>query len=241
MNLNFSLSVIIYKSVVFAFFIFLMACQGKQEKASQVVDDSSEKDKINLITDQQQNSAAKKLIIFFGNSLTAGYGLDEQEAFPALIQSRIDSLGLPYTVMNAGLSGETSSGGDNRISWVLNQSPDIFILELGANDMLRGLELKETEKNLRNILNKVKEKNPDVKLVISGMQAPPNLGQDYTRKFGAIFPLMAKEFNASLIPFLLENVAAVPELNLSDGKHPNEKGQKIVMENVWKVLEPLLH
>jgi acyl-CoA thioesterase-1 len=226
--------------ILWIFVAILMSCQAKHENPSQVAPTSPEKDKITSPADEPMNNTAKKNILFFGNSLTAGYGLDEQEAFPALIQRRIDSLGLQYNVINAGLSGETSSGGDNRIDWVLNQTPDIFVLELGANDMLRGLDLKETEKHLSSILQKVKAKNPQARMIIAGMMAPPNMGKEYTGKFAALYPALAKKYNAQLIPFFLEGVAAKPELNLPDGKHPNAEGQKIVMENVWKVLGPLL-
>lgn len=179
----------------------------------------------------------KKTLLFFGDSLTAGYGLDEEESFPSLIQNRIDSLGRPYEVINAGLSGETSAGGKGRIDWVLNKPVDIFVLELGANDMLRGLDLNETEKNLRAILDVVNTKSPNAHLVIAGMEAPPNMGADYTSKFRGLFSLIAKEYDASLIPFLLDGVAGIPELNLGDGKHPNPEGQKIVTENVWRIID----
>ncbi len=182
----------------------------------------------------------KKTILFFGDSLTAGYGLDEDESFPALIQDRIDSLGRPYEVINGGLSGETSAGGKGRIDWVLNKPVDVFVLELGANDMLRGLDLNETEKNLRAILDVVKSKSPEAKLVIAGMEAPPNMGSDYTSKFRSIFSEIAKEYNAALIPFLLEGVAGIPDLNLADGKHPNSIGQKIVRDNVWKIINAFI-
>ena len=175
--------------------------------------------------------------MFFGDSLTAGYGLDEEDSFPSLIQNRIDSLGRPYEVINAGLSGETSAGGKGRIDWVLNKPVDIFVLELGANDMLRGLDLNETDKNLRAILDVVKVKSPDAKLVIAGMEAPPNMGDDYTSKFRGLFSSIANEYNAALIPFLLDGVAGIAELNLGDGKHPNPQGQKIVTENVWRIID----
>jgi acyl-CoA thioesterase-1 len=220
--------------------IVAQGCKSKQEDGQQV----GEKGKIQDQNADSSHVATKKsdtkYILFFGNSLTAGYGLDENESFPALIQQRLDSLKMPYTSINAGLSGETTSGGKNRIDWVLKQKVDIFILELGANDVLRGLDLKETENNLRAILDKVKASNPNVKLVLAGMEAPPNMGNDYTKRFAAIYPRLAKEYNAALIPFLLANVATIPSLNLEDGKHPNAKGQFIVRENVWKVLEGLL-
>lgn len=182
-----------------------------------------------------QNS--KKTILFFGDSLTAGLGLEEEEAFPALIQDRIDSLNLDYQVINAGLSGETSAGGKGRIEWVLNRPIDIFVLELGANDMLRGLALEETEKNLRGILDKVKELSPDASIVIAGMEAPANMGPDYTKGFKSMYARLAKDYNAAFIPFLLEGLMGRPEMSIGDGKHPNAEGQKVVRDNVWKVLK----
>ena len=182
----------------------------------------------------------KKSIVFFGNSLTAGYGLSPEQAFPALIQKKIDSLGLPYQVINAGVSGETSSGGKTRIDWILREPVDIFILELGANDGLRGTPLSETKKNLQDIIDKVKAKYPDTKLVFAGMEIPPNMGQAYTTEFRNIYTELAAKNNMTLIPFLLEGVGGEPELNQADGIHPNEEGSLIVAKNVWKQLEKLL-
>lgn len=226
--------------MLLAWVILYPSCKNKQETHTPVEKVESKKDEVTSATHETQIKSDTKTILFFGNSLTAGYGLDEEQSFPSLIQKRIDSLGLHYTVVNAGLSGETSSGGKNRIDWVLKQKVDIFVLELGANDVLRGLDLRETEANLRAILDKVRQTYPETKLVIAGMNAPPNMGNDYTRKFSAIFPKLARDYNAALIPFLLEGVAAKPELNLADGKHPNAEGQKVVRDNVWRVIRPLL-
>ncbi|MEP5614056.1 MAG: arylesterase [Cyclobacteriaceae bacterium] len=184
--------------------------------------------------------ADRKTILFFGNSITAGYQLDMDEAFPAIIQTRLDSLGYAYQVINAGLSGETTAGGKSRIEWVLNTIPDIFVLELGANDGLRGLPLEETRKNLQDIVDMVKAANPDAKIVLAGMQVPPNLGQDYTQTFQKIFPDLTENNGATLIPFILEGVAGDPSLNLGDGIHPTPEGHAILAETVWKYLEPLL-
>ncbi|MBT8185511.1 MAG: arylesterase [Eudoraea sp.] len=181
-----------------------------------------------------------KVILFFGDSLTAGYGLEPEDAFPALIQARIDSMELDYTVVNAGLSGETTSGGRNRLSWVLNQKTDVFVLELGANDGLRGIPLEETRKNLETIVNAVRERNPETEIVIAGMQIPPNMGQEYTTKFRSIFPELAREQDLHLIPFLLDGVAGNPDLNQADGIHPTVEGHKIVATNVWEVLEDVI-
>lgn len=185
-------------------------------------------------------AAAKKVIVFYGNSLAAGYGLDPSQAFPALIGKRIDSLGLPYKVVNAGLSGETSAGGKSRISWVLRQPADIFVLELGGNDGLRGLPLTSTRENLQAIMDTVRRKNPEATIVIAGMQIPPNLGTNYTKEFRELFKQLADKNKAILIPFLLEGVGGIPRLNQADGIHPTAEGHRIVAENVWKVLEPVV-
>ncbi len=193
------------------------------------------------ITESEVGSEGnKKVILFFGDSLTAGYGLEQGEAFPAIIQQKIDSLGLSYQVVNAGLSGETTSGGKNRIDWVLKQNVDVFILELGANDGLRGIQISETRANLQEIIDFVRKKNPDIEIILAGMQIPPNMGQDYTTGFRNIFPELAEKNDVQLIPFLLEGVAGDPELNQQDGIHPTAEGQKILAENVWEVLKPVL-
>ena len=187
-----------------------------------------------------QASTDPKVILFFGDSLTAGYGLSTDEAFPALVQQKCLTNGTPCKVINAGLSGETSAGGLTRIDWILRQPIDVFVLELGANDGLRGLPLDQTKKNLQAIIDKVKAKYPDVKIVIAGMMVPPNMGPDYTSNFKKIFPELARKNNATLIPFILEDVAGYEKLNLADGIHPNQEGHKIVADNVYKVLSELL-
>lgn len=211
----------------------LQACSG-----------SGDKDKPNNIDTAKTgaNSIVKtnKNILFFGTSLTAGYGLDPTEAYPAIIQNKIDSLKLPYKVINGGLSGETSAGGKGRIDWLLKQKVDIFVLELGSNDGLRGVPVAETTKNLQDIIDRVKAKYPEARLVMAGMQMPPSMGKKYAADFKNMFPEMAKKNNMSLIPFLLENVGGVPKLNQADGIHPTAEGDKILAENVWKVLKPLL-
>jgi acyl-CoA thioesterase-1 len=187
-----------------------------------------------------QASTDPKVILFFGDSLTAGYGLAPDHAFPALIEEHCKKNGTPCKAINAGLSGETSAGGLSRIDWILRQPIDVFVLELGANDGLRGLPLDQTKKNLQAIIDKVKAKYPDVKVVIAGMLVPPNIGPDYTKSFQKIFPELAKKNNATLIPFLLEDVAGYEKLNLGDGIHPNEEGHKIMAANVYEVIGPLL-
>lgn len=187
-------------------------------------------------------ATATKTILFFGNSLTAGYGLDLDEAFPALIQQRLDSLGISYRVINAGVSGETTATGNSRIDWVVKQQPiDIFVLELGGNDGLRGIAVAETRKNLQEILDKVKAKYPDAKLVLAGMQVPPNMGVTYSNEFKRIYAdLAAQNPHVTLIPFLLEGVGGEPSLNLPDGIHPTAEGHRIVAETVWTILKPLV-
>lgn len=184
----------------------------------------------------------KKQILFFGDSLTAGYGLeDPSESYVGVIQERIDSLDLDYQTVNAGVSGETSSGGNDRIDWILEQNKiDVFILELGANDGLRGIKTEETAKNLQSIFDKVKIQFPEAKLMVAGMLAPPNMGNDFTEKFASIFSDLSKNNNATLVPFLLDGVGGIPELNQQDGIHPTTKGHKILAENVWKELEAIL-
>jgi len=186
--------------------------------------------------------APDRTIVFFGDSLTAGYGLDDPatDAYPARIQKKIDDARLPYRVVNAGLSGETTAGGLRRIDWILRQPIDVFVLALGANDGLRGIEPAVSRANLQAVLDRVRAKNPAAKLVVAGMMMPASMGADYARDFAAIFPAVAEKNRATLIPFLLENVAAHPDLNQADGIHPTAEGHAIVAETVWKTLRPLL-
>lgn len=179
-------------------------------------------------------------VLFVGTSLTAGYGLGEEYAFPALIQAKIDSAGLPYRVVNAGVSGETSAGGLRRIDWMLQRPVDVLVVELGANDGLRGLPVDQLRENLDAILGRARERYPEVALVLLGMEAPPNLGPDYRSAFRDVYRDLAEAYDAALVPFLLEGVAARPWLNLADGIHPNVEGQRLLARNVWQVLAPLL-
>lgn len=184
-----------------------------------------------------ESKDSKQTILFFGDSLTAGYGIGTQNAFPNLIQAKIDSLKLNYEVVNAGLSGETTAGGLRRINWILKRKIDVFVLELGANDGLRGISPKVTKQNLQKIIDTVLEKNPDTKIVLAGMLVPPNLGIDYSKEFAQVFPTLAKENKIPLIPFLLDGVAGDKKLNIADGIHPNIKGHKIVAKTVWEILK----
>jgi acyl-CoA thioesterase I len=220
--------------LAFLIIVGFSACSGKKETEANATDPVSD----TITVAKKQDST--RYIVCFGNSLTAGYGLEMEYSYPSVLQGYVDSLGLNYQLINAGLSGETSAGGKNRIDWVLNQRVDVFILELGANDGLRGIQPKETKKNLQEILAKVKTRYPDAKILIAGMMMPPSMGQEYTAEFRQVFIDLAAENNAILIPFFLEGVAGNPELNLSDGMHPNKEGYKIVVKNLWNILYPIL-
>lgn len=189
---------------------------------------------------QGERSDARPVILFFGTSLTAGLGLDPDDAYPALIQQKLDSLDLPFRAINAGVSGETSAAGLRRIDWLLQEPIHVLVLELGANDALRGQDVVAARTNLQAIIDRTRARYAGVRIVVAGMEAPPNLGRRYTDEFRALFPALARDNNAALVPFLLEGVAGVPELNQADGIHPNAAGARRVAENVWRVLAPLL-
>jgi acyl-CoA thioesterase I len=180
-------------------------------------------------------------VLFLGTSLTAGYGLGEELAFPARLQERIDSAGLPFRVVNAGISGETSAGGVRRIDWMLQQPVDVLVLELGANDGLRGLDVAALRDNLDTIIRRTRERHPDAAIVLVGMAAPPNLGERYTTEFRNVYEELARRHDLALVPFLLDGVAGMPEYNLDDGIHPSDAGHRRIARNLWPVLEPVLH
>jgi acyl-CoA thioesterase-1 len=219
---NFSFYVVILLAA------WLTSCSGSTEKKE------AEEGK------QVVGTTPKKTILFFGNSLTAGYGIDPEESFAGRTQSRLDSLKKEYRVINGGLSGETTAGGLSRLDWFLEEEPYLFVLELGGNDGLRGIALTETKKNLLAIVDKVRAKYPNTKIILAGMQIPPNMGQEYTEEFKAIYPAVAKEKNIVLIPFLLEGVAGDPDLNLPDGIHPTAEGHRLVMETLWPYISKAL-
>jgi acyl-CoA thioesterase-1 len=219
------------KIVCIIFSVMLLAACGQKKAAPAEAS----------VTTDQTDSSSTKTVLFFGDSLTAGYGLDDpSEAFPGVVQNKIDSAKLPYKVVNAGLSGETSAGGKGRIAWILKQKVDVFVLELGANDGLRGLPVTETIQNLQAIIDSVKTKYPKAKLVMLGMQVPPNMGNIYANDFKALFPALAAKNNMTLVPFLLKGVGGVPSLNQHDGIHPTAAGAKIIGNNVWQELKPIL-
>jgi acyl-CoA thioesterase I len=188
----------------------------------------------------QAQPGPPKNIVVLGDSIAAGYGVEPSEAYPALLQDKIKAAGLNFTVVNAGVSGDTSADGLNRINWLLKRPIDVLILELGGNDGLRGVPASTTETNLQSIIDRVKQKNSSARVVIAGMQMPPNMGEAYTTAFRSIFPALAKRNDAALVPFLLEGVGGRPELNQPDHIHPTAAGHRIVAENVWKVLKPVL-
>jgi acyl-CoA thioesterase-1 len=223
----------IFIQLLFVYLLLTLGCQNDSKRQT-----TTEK------TTKSMNEVlnTKKNILFFGNSLTAGYGLPIEQAFPNIIQHIIDSLQMPYHCQNAGNSGETTAGGLSRIDWIIaQQKPDIFILELGANDGLRGLPVADTKKNLMVIIDKVRMVNADCKILLAGMKVPPSMGKEYAEKFEKIYPEIANEKQVALIPFLLENVAGVIELNQADRIHPTYEGQKIVAKNIWPYLFELIN
>jgi acyl-CoA thioesterase-1 len=228
--LNLKNSFALPPAIFFAVILLISSCgtSTEQQKPEVAQADSSEV------------NSEQKTILFFGNSLTAAYGIDPEDGFAGLTQARIDSLGLNYRVINGGLSGETTAGGLSRLDWFLEDEPAIFVLELGGNDGLRGILPAESKRNLSGIIDKVRAKYPETKIILAGMQIPPNMGQEYTEEFKSIYPEVAAEKDVTLIPFLLENVGGIPELNLPDGIHPTEEGHKIVFETIWTYLEKLL-
>ncbi len=180
------------------------------------------------------------VVMVFGDSIAAGYGLDLDDAFPAQMQRIADEEGVEVEIINSGLSGETSSGGLRRVDWVLQQHVDIFVLELGGNDGLRGIDPEVTKNSLQQIMDKVRETYPNVQIILAGMEAPPNMGDSYTSQFRTVFSDLAKSNDVIFMPFILEDVAGEPDLNLPDGIHPTEEGHEIIAKNLWPyVLEAL--
>ncbi|MAL17628.1 MAG: arylesterase [Balneola sp.] len=185
----------------------------------------------------QAQETEAQTILFFGDSITAGLGVQQEQAFPALVQDRIDSLGMNYEVINGGLSGETSAGGLRRIDWILRRDIDLMVLELGGNDGLRGIDLSSTKENLQKIIEKFQAKNPNGQIILAGMQVPPNLGQEYTSEFQTIYPELAEENDLPLIPLIMDKLGGSEELIQGDGIHPTPKGHKVIAETVWDVLK----
>jgi acyl-CoA thioesterase-1 len=221
------------------FAIWLMICLFSCEEGP---GKGSEKAVADTTAQPAKSNVSRKRILFFGDSLTAGYGLeDPAQAFPGRIQQIIDSLGLPWEVTASGLSGETSAGGAGRIEWVAGRQPvDILVLELGANDGLRGISPAETRKNLQSIIDQMRKLHPEARLLMVGMQAPPNMGRTFTDSFRSVFPDLAVENSMKLVPFLLDGVAGDPVLNQADAIHPTAEGHRLLADNVWRILGPML-
>ncbi|MBI9042793.1 MAG: arylesterase [Lutibacter sp.] len=237
LNMNKNTMKIFINFCYFLLFAILLSCGSDSSKNQ----NKTQKTAVETGNAEEKSSGTKTILVF-GDSLSAGYGLDDvNDAFPSILQTKIDSLSLGYTVINSGVSGETTAGGKSRINWVLNEYIDVFILELGANDGLRGVPLSETKKNLQAIIDAVLAKNSETKIILAGMQLPPNMGQDYITEFKTIFPELAKKNNLYLIPFLLQDVGGIPELNQADGIHPTVEGHKILAKNVWEVLAPIIN
>jgi acyl-CoA thioesterase I len=213
--------------------LLMIGCEGVERNAAERV-------AVPPTASDGEAGPERGTVLFVGTSLTAGYGLPTEESFPERIQEKIDSAGLPFRTVNAGVSGETSAGARRRIEWLLNQPFDVLVLETGANDMLRGMDLDTTQANIEAIVDRVRRDRPDVPIVLAGMLAPPNLGREYTTRFAQMYEEVARERDLMLIPFLLRDVGGVRPLNLADGIHPNADGQRIVAQTVWAELEPVL-
>ena len=180
------------------------------------------------------------VILFLGTSLTAGLGLDTSQAYPARIEERVREEGLPYRVVNAGVSGETSAAARRRLDWLLRQPVAVLVIETGANDGLRGQDPAATRAEIQAMIDRARQASPPPRIVLVGMQAPPNLGREYTQAFRAVYSDLARANEVTLVPFLLEGVAGQARLNQADGIHPTAEGQRILADNVWPPLRPLL-
>ncbi|MFT4667592.1 MAG: acyl-CoA thioesterase-1 [Polaribacter sp.] len=224
------------------FFLFCISCQnttstpptkGKVAEATETRPPPS--------GSKETGNREKKVVLFFGNSLTAGLGVDPQDAFVGLLGKKMEGLGMPYTAINSGVSGETTAGGLGRINWILEQyEPAVFVLELGGNDALRGVDPAASHKNLQGIIDEVKKKYPKTPIVLAGMEAPPNMGEVFRNSFRKVYKDLAQNNDLLLIPFLLDGVGGVADLNQKDGIHPTEEGHKVVAEVIWKTLKKAL-
>ena len=228
-----------HKLIKFCYFILPLLLFSCGESDTKKTTNNEQTD--TQVEESTTPTTATKTILCFGDSITAGYGLeDTTEAYPALVQQKIDSLNLNYTVINSGVSGETTAGGKSRIDWVIKQPIDIFLLELGANDGLRGVALSETRANLQAIIDVVKSKSPETTIILAGMELPPNMGKAYTTEFRELYADLAEKNNLEFIPFILKDVGGIAALNQGDGIHPNVEGHKILAETVWETLGPLV-
>ena len=236
--------------VVLAAGVAVSACGGKEKSASPAPDvvaagtpDAGTKPpspKENPGRATPTGTAPRRTVLFLGTSLTAGLGLEPDSAYPQQIQQKIDAGSLPYQTVNAGVSGETSAGLLRRLEWVLREPAAVIVVETGANDGLRGQSVEATRATIGQILARIRQARPDARVVLAQMEAPTNLGAEYTRAFHAMFPSLAKEYGVTLMPFLLDGVAGRAQFNQGDGVHPNLEGERKVTDNVWKTLRPLL-
>lgn len=224
-------------------FVVILGC-GREEASSPPVPTENPRDTATAsvqspaATDDASEESGETLVVFLGDSLTAGYGLDAEQAFPHLVEEALEADGFAVETVNAGVSGDTTAGGLSRLDWLLRQEPDVLVVGLGGNDGLRGLDLEASEANLRAIVERAQAAGAEVLLL--GMLIPPNYGPDYTEAFAAMYPRLAQETGARLLPFLLDGVAGDPALNLPDGIHPNAEGQQVVAETVASHLRPML-
>jgi acyl-CoA thioesterase I len=226
--------------LVFAAALGCGACNNGEEAKNNMAVTKGTKDSAAMGTAQTAAQGGKPVVLFFGTSLTAGLGLSPDQAFPALIEKKAAAEGMPITAVNAGLSGETTAGAARRIDWVLRAPADLVVIEGGANDALRGLSPDAARANLEQVIAAIREKQPKAKIVLLQMEAPPNYGVPYTRSFHAIYPDIAKKENIPLAPFFLDGVAGIPRYNQADGMHPNLAGERLVADNVWKALKPVV-
>ena len=221
----------ISRGLFLSLLVAVAACGGDDAPAGQAT----------RATPEGSEGAGRPVVMFLGTSLTAGLGVDLGQAYPALIQRRIDDAGLEYMVQNAGVSGETSAGARRRIDWLMTQQPPaVLVIETGANDGPRGLDPDAMRQNLEAIVDRAQQQVPPPRIVIVGMEAPPNMGRSYTNRFREVFRSVAEARGAAYVPFLLDDVAGIDSLNQADGIHPTPAGQRIMAETVWRVLEPLL-
>ena len=221
----------------FLLMLFLMvSCSGQAQKAEPIV----AQDSTSAAEKEAAAEASKKVMLIFGDSITAGYGLEQEQAFPALLQTKIDSVQAPWKVINGGLSGETTAAGLRRLEWTLQQPVDLLLIELGGNDALRGVSVSEMRSNLDKMIQMTKSKYPDAMIVLAGMKVPPNLGAQYGKEFEAVYAQLAKKHGITLIPFILEGVGGNENLNQADQIHPTAEGHRIIAKTVWEVIEPLL-
>jgi acyl-CoA thioesterase-1 len=222
----------------------LTACSGSKSAATPAAErastNSSSASEGSVPSPAAEDASARKTVLFLGTSLTAGLGLEPDSAYPQQLQRKIDAAGLPYQTVNAGVSGETSAGLLRRLDWVLQRPAEVIVVETGANDGLRGQPVAGTQATIGQILDRIRRDRPNARVVLVRMEAPTNLGATYTSAFRGMFPTLAREHGATLLPFLLEGVAGHPALNQADGIHPNYAGERMVTETVWRGLEPVL-